>query len=140
MIDGYIILNRRTKLIMNLFIFNIGIIVAFVIWGINTFYYQSYFYIHSKILNFNSYYLLEVLIPEKEVNQIIKEDKLLIGDSVYSYAVSDVGNDIIYQNNTNYFQVYLEVFELDDIYKINNYRLEIRIPKEKKRIINYFME
>lgn len=140
MIDGYIILNRKTKLIMNLFIFNIGVIIVFIIWAINTFYYQSYFHIHSKILNLNSYYLLEVLIPEKEVNQIIKENKLLIGERGYTYSVFDISDDIIYQNNTNYFQMYLEVYELDEVYKVNNYRLEIKIPKERKKIINYFIE
>ena len=87
MIDGYIIMNRRTNLIIKMFVFNISIIIILVIWGVNTFYYQSYFHIHSKLINFNSYYLLEVLIPEKEVNQIINKNVLLIGDQVYNYSV-----------------------------------------------------
>ena len=140
MIDSYIIMNRSTNLIIKVLIFNICIIMFLVIWGINTFEYQSYFHIHSKLLKFNSYYLLEVLIPEKEVNQIAKENELLIGDKIYNYNLYDVSDYIVYQDNINYRKLYLEVLDLEDNYKINNYRLDIKIPKERKKIINYFIE
>ena len=140
MIDSYIILNRKTNLIIKCFVFNICVIMVLIIWGINTFKYQSYFHIHSKILNFNSYYLMEVLIPEKEVNQIIKKNKLLIGNKEYIYRVYEISNNIIYKDSINYQKIYLEVFELDDIYKFNNYRLEIKIPNEKKKILDYLLE
>lgn len=140
MIDGYIIMNRKTNLIIKMFVLNISIMIILVIWGINTFYYQSYFHIHSKLVNFNSYYLLEVLIPEEEVSQIIKENVLLIGDKVYNYSVYKVSDSIIYQNNINYIKLYLDVYCLEKKYKINSYRLDIKIPKEKKKIINYFIE
>lgn len=140
MIDSYIILNRKTNLIIKCFVFNICVIMILIIWGINTFKYQSYFHIHSKILNFNSYYLMEVLIPEKEVNQIIKKNKLLIGNKEYIYRVYEISNNIIYKDSINYQKIYLEVFELDDIYKFNNYRLEIKIPNEKKKILDYLLE
>ena len=140
MIDSYIIINRKTNLIIKCFVFNICVIMILIVWGINTFEYQSYFHIHSKILNFNSYYLMEVLIPEKEVNQIIKKKKLLIGNKEYTYHVDEVSDDIIYKNNINYKKMYLEVFKLDDIYKFNNYRLEIKVPKEKKKILDYLLE
>lgn len=140
MIDSYIIMNRKTNLIIKIFIFNICIIIFLIIWGINTFYYQSYFHIHSKLLNFNSCYLLEVLIPEKEVNQIIERNELLIGEKNYNYIISEISDNIVYQDNINYFKLYLEVIGLEDYYKINNYRLDIKIPKENKKIINYFIE
>lgn len=140
MIDGYIIMNRRTDLIIKMFVFNISIIIILVIWGVNTFYYQSYFHIHSKLINFNSYYLLEVLIPEKEVNQIINKNVLLIGDQVYNYSVYQVSNNIVYRDNINYIKLYLDVFYLEEKYKINNYQIEIKIPAYNKKIINYFIE
>ena len=102
MIDSYIIMNRKTDLIIKVFVFNICLIVILVIWGINTLNYQSYFQIHSKILNFNSYYLMEVLIPVKEVNQVINKNKLLIGGKNYNYVVYEISDDIVYQDNINY--------------------------------------
>lgn len=140
MIDSYIILNRKTNLIIKCFVFNICVIIVLIIWGINTFEYQSYFHIHSKILNFNSYYLMEVLIPEKEVNQIIKKNKLLIGNKEYVYNIYEISNNTIYKDNINYQKIYLDVSRLDDIYKFNNYRLEIKIPKEKKKMLDYLLE
>lgn len=140
MIDGYIIMNRKTNLIIKMFVLNISIIIILVIWGVNTFYYQSYFHIHSKLINFNSYYLLEVLIPEEEVNQITEGNVLLIGDKVYNYSVYNISDSITYQDNVNYIKLYLDVYCLDEKYRINNYRLDIKIPKENKKIINYFIE
>ena len=140
MIDTYIIMNRKTNLIIKLFIFNICILIMLFIWMINTFTYKSYFHIHSKIIKFNSYYLLEVLINEEEVNQIKNKDKLLIGEKVYYYKIDKIDNNILYKNNTNYFKVYLNVDSLDKKYQINNYHINIKIPKYNKKIINYLVE
>ena len=140
MIDSYIIMNRKTKLITNMFIFNICIIMILIIWGINTLEYQSYFHIHSKILSFNSYYLLEVLVPAKEVNQVIKENELLIGKKTYNYTIYKIDNTITYQKDINYQKIYLEVSNLEDNYKVNNFRIDIKIPAYKKKIIEYFIE
>ena len=118
MIDSYIIMNRKTDLIIKVFVFNICLIVILVIWGINTLNYQSYFQIHSKILNFNSYYLMEVLIPVKEINQVINKNKLLIGGKNYNYVVYEISDDIVYQDNINYRKLYLEVINLDEKYII----------------------
>jgi len=140
MIDTYIIMNRKTNLIIKLFIFNICILILLFIWGINTFTYQSYFHIHSKIIKFNSYYLVEVLIKEEEVNQIKNTNKLLIGNKEYNYEIKKIDNNIIYKNNTNYFKIYLNVNSLDEKYQINNYHINIKIPKYNKKIINYLVE
>lgn len=140
MIDTYIIMNRKTNLIIKLFIFNICLLITVFIWGINTFTYQIYFHIHSKIIKFNSYYLLEVLIKEEEVNQIKNTNKLLIGTKEYYYQIDKIDDNIIYKNNTNYFKIYLNVTSLEEKYLINNYHVDIKIPATNKKIINYLIE
>lgn len=140
MIDSYIILNRKVKPIMIIFILNICIITCLLIWGINTLEYQNFFHIHSKIIKLNSYYFLEVLIPVKEVNQIINESNLFIGDVDYNYSVYKVDDNIIYKDNINYQKAYLNVNKLDDKYLINNYRIEIKIPTKKQKLIKYLIE
>lgn len=140
MIDSYIILNRKTNKIIKIFIFNICIIIVLFIWGINTLQYKNFFHIHSKITNFNSYFVLEVLIPVKEVNQIEKQNKLFISNKEYNYNVYKKEETIIYKDNTNYQKLYLKVDNLDKKYKINNYRLDIKIPAHSKKIIKYFIE
>ena len=140
MIDSYLIENRKTTPIIKLFLFNICLIIGFLIWGINTYPYKSFFHIHSKITNFNSYYVLEVLIPVKEVNQIINQNYLFIESKIYYYKLISKENNIIYKNNQNYQKIYLEIYNLDEKYLINNYQLEITIPKETKTIIKYLIE
>ena len=140
LIDKYIIMNRKTSLIIKIFIFNICILIILFIWAINTFSYQSYFYIHSKVIKFNSYYVIEVLIKEEEVNQIKSNNKLLIGNKEYHYEIIKVDDNIVYQDNNNYFKINLFVSSLDKKYQINNYHLNIKIPTYNKKIINYLVE
>ncbi len=140
MIDGYIILNRKVTLIIKFFLLSIGIIIVLFIWGINTLEYKCFFHIHSKIINFNSYYVLEVLIPVKEVKQIVEQNILYIGDKEYNYVIYDIEDKIIYKNNINYQRLYLEVYNLEEEYLIDNYRLDIKILKDEKIIIEYLQE
>jgi len=137
MIDSYIILNRKTNTIIKIFILNIIIITVLFIWGINKFEYKSFFHIHSKIINFNSYFVLELLIPVKEVNQIKEQNRLFIGNKEYYYNIKKIEDNIIYQNNTNYQTIYLEIKNLDKKYLIDNYHIDIKIPKSSKKLIEY---
>ena len=140
MIDRYIILNRTPKIIIKLFIINIFLITGIVIWGINTLMYQKFLQIHSEILNVNSYYLFKVLIPVKEVKTITNNNKLWIEKKEYQYKVKTIDNKVIYQKNQNYIPIYLEVKDVEKEYLIDGYQLDIKIEKEKKKIIDYLKE
>lgn len=140
MIDSYIILNRKTSIIIKTFIFNIFLIGIIVIWGINALYYQTSFQVHSKILNFNSFYYLKVLIPVKEVKQITEQNQIIIDGKQYYYQVYKVDPDVMYENNNNYQKVYLEVNNLKRDYQKNGYQLDVKILGEKKKIIDYLKE
>ncbi len=134
MIDRYIILHRKPRVLMKVFIFNIFLLTGLVIWGINTFMYQNYFQVHSQVLNLNSYYFLEVLIPVKEVNTVTYQNKLWINKKEYHYRVIDQGNNITYLDGDNYLTLYLAVDDLEKMYQINGYHIDIRIAKEKETI------
>ena len=134
MIDRYIILHRKPRVLMKVFIFNIFLLTGLVIWGINTFMYQNYFQVHSQVLNLNSYYFLEVLIPVKEVNTVTYQNKLWINKKEYHYRVIDQGNNITYLDGDNYLTLYLAVDDLEKMYQINGYHIDIRIAKKKETI------
>ena len=140
MIDSYIILNRKTSLIIKTFLFNILLLIIFIIWGINTLYYQNFIKLHSKFLYYDSSFYLEVLVPVKEVNQIIKYDHLVIDDDIYIYKIYEIDSNIIYNNNVNYQKIYLEILNIDSTFLINGYTVDIKILTEKKKIIDYFKE
>lgn len=140
MINIYTILNRNTSPLIKAFIFNIFIIIIFVIWGISTLPYQNFIKLHSKILYYDSLFYLEVLVPIKEVNQITKYHQIIIDNEKYTYKIYKIDSNMIYNNNKNYQKVYLEIVNLKSEYLINGYELEAKILTEKKKIIDYFKE
>lgn len=140
MINSYVILNRKTSFISKLFLIIVLSLILLVIWGINTFYYQSYLKLHSQILYFNPNYYLEVLVPVKEVNQITKQNKIIIEDKTYNYSIYKIISNVEYIDNTNYLKILLKIENLDEIYLVNGYQTDIKILKEKKKIIDYFKE
>lgn len=140
MIDSYIILHRKTSIIIKIFIFNLFLIGIFVIFGINNLEYQTSFQLHSKILNFNSYYLLELLVPVKEVNLITNQNKIVIDAREYQYFVYTVDSNIVYENDENCQKVYLKIVDLDEEYLKNGYQMTVKFFKEKKKIIDYLKE
>ena len=138
--NSYTILNRNSSFIINSFIINILILISFAIWGINTFKIHSFIQIHSKILYFDSFYYMEVLVPAKEVNQITKQNKIIIDKKIYNYTIYKTDNKIKYQNNENYQKIYLKIYNLDDFYLKDGYEMDVKFLKEKKKIIDYIRE
>jgi hypothetical protein len=139
MIEEYCIMHRSSKFIIRMFLSVIIFLTGLAIWGINTFYYQSFSLFHSQILFNNSSYFLEVLIPVKEVNQIGKQNQLWIGKNQYTYKVIGQSNHVIYKNGVNYLKVDLMVDQLDKEIQFDGYRAIIKIPKKNQKIIKYFM-
>lgn len=140
MINTYLILNRKAHFIIFIFILNIIFLFSLVTYGINTYYYQSYYNYNSIIHSKNSLFYLEVFIPESEVNEITSKNIIIINKDKYYYTVKKTNHSITYKDNTNYQKIYLEVINLDKRYLKNNYHIAIKIPKEKKKIIEYIKE
>ena len=141
MINHYLILNRKPSFIIKTFILVISFIIIAVIWGVNTFYYQNFIILHSRIKYFdNSYYFIEVLVPIKEVKQITNQNQIAINNKTYNYLIYKIDNNITYIDDENYQYVYLNVINLDDSYLINGYETDVKILKERKKIIDYLKE
>lgn len=135
--SSYLILNRSPSLIIRAFIFNTIIFAVLIIWGINTLYYQKFIKLHSEIVCCDSLFYSVVLVPAKEVKQIINNNSLKIEGKTYLYRVYKMDNNITDINNENYIKIYLEIFNLDKEYLINGYQLDLKILLENKKIIEY---
>lgn len=138
--NSYTILNRKISLIIIIFNINILLITILIIWGINSFNYQKFINIHARIINLKSFYVVEVIVPVKEVNKIANKSIVIINSKKYNYSIYKIDNDCFYKNNTNYQKIYLNIYNLDKSYLINNYELDLKIPTEKKKIIHFFKE
>ena len=134
---SYVILNRKPSLIIKIFIFNIIILVSLIIWGINTLYYQTYLTFLSKVVNYNDKYVLEILTPISKVTQIKNQNKIIIDKNIYNYQIYEIDNNIVFINNTNHQKIYLEIPNLSTNYLINGYKMDVKFPGKKQKIINY---
>lgn len=129
MIDRYVILKRKPPIIMKLFICIIFFLTVLVICSINTFHFLLFRQVHSQILYKNNLFLLEVLIPAKEVNVITNQTKMRIGAEEYNYQVYEIDPNVVYEENTNYRKLYLLVDDLDESYQVNGYQIDIKIER-----------
>ena len=134
---SYVILNRKPSLIIKIFIFNIIILISLIIWGINTLYYQTYLTFLSKVVNYNDKYVLEILTPISKVPQIKKQNKIIIDKNTYNYQIYEIDNNVVFINNTNYQKIFLEIPNLSTNYLINGYKMDVKFPGKKQKIINY---
>lgn len=134
---SYIILNRKPSLIIKIFIFNIIMLISLIIWGINTLYYQTYLTFLSKVVNYNDKYVLEILTPISKVPQIKNQNKIIIDKNIYYYQIYEIDNNVVFINNTNHQKIYLEIPNLSDNYLINGYKMDVKFPGKKQKIINY---
>ena len=70
----------------------------------------------------------------------MKQNKIAIDNKTFNYLIYKVDNNITYINDENYQYVYLNVINLDDSYLINGYETDVKILKERKKIIDYLRE
>lgn len=137
MIDTYILLNRKTKLISKLFIYNILILIILMIYILSKFEYTSYFYSNSQITFMDNYFLLKINTSLEDIQTISKSNSIIINNKEYMYQIYKIENDVMYENNNQYQVIYLKILNLEEYYWIENYSLNIKIEKERKVLIDY---
>ena len=83
MIDEYIIINRKPKIIIKIFIYNIMFLMMLVIYLSNILTYTSYYSTNSYIFCSNNKYYLKLIIPIDKINLIVKKESLIINVEIY---------------------------------------------------------
>lgn len=135
MIDTYILLNRKPRLIFKLFIYNILILIGLIIYAIFNFKYTSYFCSNSKITFRDNIYLLKLEISIENLDIVVQNSKIIINNKEYMYQVYQIDSNVDYNSMCQI--VYLKIFNLEDYYLINNYSINIKIIKDSKVLIDY---
>lgn len=138
MIDTYIIQNRKPKLISEVFICNILILILLVVYVINNFTYTFYFSQTSKMRYVDNKFLLVINTQISNIETITKNRKIIINNKEYMYCIEKIEDDIDY--NGEYQNIYLKIYNLEDDYLIDNYRVDVKILKGRKKIIDYLKE
>lgn len=132
MLDKYILLNTKpNNLIRNcvfllLFLFFIFLILILKI--------TPYFVKKTEINFIENKYYLKLNINKDDLYFVNSNNEIIIDNKKYKYIIHSKS---IYQNK---IVLFLDVVNLPDSYKINNYQLLIKIKGEKKGLLNYLKE
>lgn len=111
-------------------------IIIFLIISL-TYNYKTYYKVLGKVV-YNNNYLLEIPCEYNNIEYIINNNTLSINNKIYNYNIINVDNNLyVTQENINYLLVYLSYNEIP---KINNLVLEVKILKENKKIIYYILD
>lgn len=131
MFDSYIILNRKPKIIIIIVVYILIFFCIYIYFSLNkitvTFYHSRYSYV--KEIDDNYYLKLDVGFDD--VNNIIDGNIIYINDNMYKYQIYKLEEGI---NNDSQI-MYLEVFDFDEKYKINNYGVEVKIQEKNVKLI-----
>lgn len=135
-IDNEIILNRKIRplvfiYIMVVIISSLSLIIIFML-----FHYKIYYLFKGNIIMEEDNYYLKCYIPISDIKYITSNSTLIIDKKLYKYEVVKISEDYFSDNNITYQEIILEI-SLDDEYKYNNLMLELKILKDDKRIIDY---
>ena len=132
MLDRYILLNQKPKTLIR-FYFSFLLLLSFIIIVLLLkIDFTPYFIKKSKIEFLENNYYLKLNMNIEELNLISSKKKIVIDNSEYFYKIYK-----IVDVNGDKLCVYLDVLNLSNRYKINNYSLLIKLEGDKKGLIDY---
>ena len=119
-------------------IYNIGLVLLIILL---IFIYVSFIY------TYKTYYInkgtmidgnLKLLVNLDDIKYIATNNSLKIDNTHYEYQISKISEELyVDETLNNYKYIYLKVNNLNNI---NNYVYEIKLVKEKKKLIEYLKE
>ena len=85
---------------------------------------------------------IHLLVPVKlnDVKYYTNNNYLLIEEKEYPYHIHKIDSSLSIDETGENYQLLRLVVDLPEQYQINNYLVTIKIPKEKRKIINYLLE
>ena len=85
---------------------------------------------------------IHLLVPVKlnDVKYYTNNNYLLIEEKEYPYHIHKIDSSLSIDETGENYQLLKLVVDLPEQYQINNYLVTIKIPKEKRKIINYLLE
>lgn len=131
LLDIEVILKRdKYPKIYNIGIIGIIIIGIFIILA-SIYDYRTYLITNARVVNNQ----LELLIKCDDVKYVVDNNYLMIEHEKYEYKIIRIDNEVVTGMDNNIYQyVYLDI---SNTLNINNYLYQIRILKEKKKLIKY---
>ena len=139
MIDSRIILNRKIRPLVYIYIMILIICALSLIIICMLFHYKEYYFFKGTVIEEENSYYLKCYIPISETKYITLNDTLITDKKTYKYSIKSISEKYFSDNNETYQEVVLNI-NLDNKYKYNNLVLNLKLLKEDKMVIEYLKE
>ena len=138
-VNSYLILNRKTNFITNLFI-SISIIFLLLFLLISQVKYQKYYQTIGQVVKEQDTYQLALYLYPYQLEIIKNNNTLTIENSEYTYNINHISNEyIISSDYQNYLKVVLDI-KLKPKDKIENNIFQIKMLESNKKIFYYLKD
>lgn len=138
-INSEIILQRKISPFVYVYIMIIIILTLSLV--IFTFFknYQTYYNANGIVIEENNYNYVKVYISLDNIKYLVENSIVLLNNKAYNYEIIHADNEY-YSDNIKTYQIITLKLELEEKYQINNLSLDLKFPKEDKKIINYIIK
>ncbi len=138
-LESYIILTKQYSsyyVLCTLYILIINIIII-VLCILD---YQTYIITKATVEIKNNETHIIVPVKIEDTKYYTSNNYLLIENKKYKYSVQKINPELSIDATGENYQLLTIKINLPEQYRINNYLITIKIPKEKRKIINYILE
>ena len=138
-IDSRVSFNINIRSIIYVYIMIIVVIVLSLIIFLLLYHYKTFYRVNGTILYYDDDYYMKVYVPLYDANYFTLNSRLIINDVSYEYSIISIDEDY-YTDNVNTYVVINIDFDIPSNYKYNNFTCKIKLLKEDKRVIDYFIK
>ncbi len=137
-IDSRVSFNVSIRSIVYVYIMIIIVIVLSLIIFLLLYHYKTYYRVNGTIIYDGDSYIMRVFVPIDDISYFTSNNDLIIDSVSYKYSIISIDNDY-YTDNMSSYVVFCISFDVPSNYKYNNFTCQIKLLKENKRVIDYFI-
>ena len=132
-IDSEIILTRKIKYIVYVYVMIIIIMLLSLIIAFMLLDYKTYYKLRGLVTKDDSFYYIKLYIPLDNIKFITNNNIIIIDNKKYYYQIREIDSEYFTDNITTY-QIVTINLDMPNKYKYNNLTLDLKLIKENKKI------
>ena len=133
-IDSEIILTRKIKYIVYVYVMIIIIMLLSLIIAFMLLDYKTYYKLRGLVTKDD----IKLYIPLDNIKFITNNNIIIIDNKKYYYQIREIDSEYFTDNITTY-QIVTINLDMPNKYKYNNLTLDLKLLKENKKIIDYLL-
>jgi len=137
-IDSEIILTRKIKYIVYVYVMIIIIMLLSLIIAFMLLDYKTYYKLRGLVTKDDSSYYIKLYIPLDNIKFITNNNIIIIDNKKYYYQIKEIDSEYFTDNITTY-QIVTINLDMPNKYKYNNLTIDLKLVKENKKIIDYLL-